>query len=131
MSVVSDAAARAGAKIASGPDVWFVLVQYGPCRDLRTDWWAQPLYAVQFPQDLGRFRLWDDGDGFDVMFKYRGRWRSVVGAWRQLRSPVLDAAENRPCHVTTFGRRVLKRMGVKEWKAKRPSTSGTTSESGR
>lgn len=34
MSVVSDATMRAGAEIASGPDVWFVLVQYGPCKDL-------------------------------------------------------------------------------------------------
>ncbi len=115
MPVVSDATARAGAEIASGPDVWFVLVQYGPCRDLRTDWWSQPLYAVQLPFDLPRFRLHDDADGFDVYFKFRGRWCPLVGAWRQLKRFRLDAAENRACNVVTFGRRILRRMGVKPW----------------
>ena len=119
MSIVSDAAIRAETEIASGPDVWFVLVQYGPCKDLRTDWWAQPLCAVQFPDDLDRFRLWNDGNGFDVMFKFKGRWYPLIGAWRQLKKLNLDAAENRPCSVVTFGRRILKKMGVKPWKARK------------
>ena len=119
MSVISDATTRAEAETASGPDVWFVLVQYGPCKDLRTDWWSQPLYAVQLPVDLGRFRLRDDGSGFDVMFKFRGRWYPVVGAWRQLKRMNLDAAENRACNVVAFGRKILKEMGVKPWKARK------------
>ena len=119
VSIVSDATMRAGTEIASGPDVWFVLVQYEPCKDLRTDWWSQPLYAVQLPDDLDRFRLWDDGNGFDVMFKFHGRWHSVIGAWRQLKRMNLDAAENRACNVVTFGRRILKKMGVKPWKVRK------------
>ena len=115
MSVVSDAAVRAESEIASGPDVWFVLVKYGQCRDLGKDWWSQPLYAVLLPQDLDRFRLWDDGSGFDVMFKFRGRWYPVIGAWRQLKRLNLDASEGRACNVVTFGRRILRKMGVKKW----------------
>ena len=119
LSIVSDATTRAETEIASGPDVWFVLVQYEAHKDMRNDWWAQPLYAVQLPDDLDRFRLWDDGNGFDVMFKFRGRWYSVIGAWRQLKRMNLDAAENRACNVVTFGRRILKKMGVKPWKARK------------
>lgn len=115
LSIVSDATMRAETEIASGPDVWFVLVQYGPCKDLRTDWWSQPLYAVQLPDDLDRFRFWDDGNGFDVMVKFRGRWYSVIGAWRQLKRFHLDAAENRAYNIISFGRRILKPMGVKPW----------------
>ena len=44
MSVVSDATIRAETEIASGPDVWFVLVQYEAHKDMRNDWWSQPLY---------------------------------------------------------------------------------------
>lgn len=119
LSIVSNATMRAEAEIASGPDVWFVLVQYGPCKDLKTNWWSQPLYAVQLPDDLDRFRLWDDGNGFDVMVKFRGRWYSVIGAWRQLKRMNLDAAENRACNVVTFGRKILKKIGVKPWKARK------------
>ena len=119
MSVVSDAAIRAETEIASGPDVWFVLVQYGPCKDLRTDWWSQPLYAVQLPSDLGRFRLKDENDEFSVMFKFRRRWYPLIGAWRQLKRMNLDAAENRACNVVAFGRKILKEMGVKPWKARK------------
>ena len=119
MSVVSDATMRAGAEIASGPDVWFVLVQYGPCKDLKTDWWLQPLCAVRLPNDLDRFRLWSDGTGFDVMFKFHGRWCSVIGAWKQLKRMNLDATENRACDIVTFGLRILKKMGVKPWKARK------------
>lgn len=119
MSVVSDAMTRAGAETASGPDVWFVLVQYGPCKDLRTDWWSQPLYAVQLPSDLGRFRLKDENDEFSVMFKFRGRWYPLIGAWRQLKRMNLDVAENRAYSVVAFGRKILKEMGVKTWKARK------------
>lgn len=119
MPVVSEAAMRAEAEIAAGPDVWFVLVQYGPCKDLRTDWWSQPLYAVQLPSDLGRFRLKDGDDEFSVMFKFRGRWYPLIGAWRQLKKPNLDAAEGRACNIVSFGRRILKPMGVKAWKARK------------
>ena len=119
LSIVSDATTRAEAETASGPDVWFVLVQYETRKDPGNDWWAQPLYAVQLPDDLDRFRLWDDGNGFDVMVKFRGRWYSVIGAWRQLKRMNLDAAENRACNVVTFGRKILKEMGVKPWKARK------------
>lgn len=119
MSIVSNATMRTEAEIASGPDVWFVLVQYETHKDTRNDWWVQPLYAVQLPDDLDRFRLWDDGNGFDVIFKFRGRWYSVIGAWRQLKRMNLDAAENRACNVVTFGRKILKKMGVKTRKARK------------
>ena len=118
MSIVSDATMRAETEIASGPDVWFVLVQYEARKAPGNGWWAQPLYAVQLPNDLDRFRLWDDGNGFDVMFKFHGRWHSVIGAWRQLKRMNLDVAENRACSVVTFGRKILKKMGVKPWKAR-------------
>ena len=74
------------------------------------------LYAVRMPCDAGRFRVWDDGDGFDVLFKLRGRWRRVDAAWRQLNGMGLDPAENRPVALLTFGRKVLKEYGVGEWK---------------
>lgn len=119
LSIVSDATTRAEEETASGPDVWFVLVQYGPCKDLRTDWWSQPLYAVQLPDDLWRFRLRDDANGFDVYFKFRRRWYPLVGVWRQLKRMNLDAAENRACNVVAFGRKILKEMGVKPWKARK------------
>ena len=119
MSIVSDATMRAETEIASGPDVWFVLVQYEACKTPGNGWWAQPLYVVQLPDDLNGFRLWDDDTGFDVMFKFHGRWYSVIGAWRQLKRMNLDAAENRACNVVTFGRRILKKMGVKPWKARK------------
>ena len=114
MSVVSDATMRAEAEIASGPDVFFILCEDGDGTAL-----LGTLYAVQLPSDLGRFRLWDDGKGFDVFFKLRGRWHRVDAVWRQPKRLGLDAAENRPCSVVTFGRRILKKMGVKPWKARK------------
>ena len=99
-------------EIERSPDVFFVLCEDGTGPAL-----YGTLYAVQLPSDLGRFRLWDDGKGFDVMFKLRGRWHRVDAAWRQLKR--LDAAENRPCSVVTFGRKILKKMGVREWKPKK------------
>ena len=101
-------------EIERSPDVFFVLCEDGnrPATLLGT------LYAVQLPSDLDRFRLWDDGAGFDVMFKLRGRWHRVDATWRQLKRLGLDAAENRPCSVVAFGRKILKKMGVREWKPK-------------
>ena len=119
MSVVSDATMRAETETASGPDVWFVLLQYEARKAPGNGWWAQPLCAVQLPNDLDRFRLWNDGTGFDVMFKFHGRWYSVIGAWKQLKRMDLDAAENRACDIVTFGLRILKKMGVKPWKARK------------
>ena len=118
MSVVSDVTMRAETETASGPDAWFVLLQYEARKAPGNGWWAQPLCAVQLPNDLDRFRLWNDGTGFDVMFKFHGRWYSVIGAWKQLKRMNLDVAENRACNVVTFGRKILKKMEVKEWKPK-------------
>ena len=97
-------------EIERSPDVFFILCEDG-------DGPALPgtLYAVRLSSDLSRFRLWDDGEGFDVFFKLRGRWHRVDAVWRRLNRPGLDAAENRPCSVITFGRRILKKMGVKPW----------------
>ena len=92
-------------------DVFFVLCEDGN----RSTTLLGTLYAVQLPSDLGRFRLWDDEEGFDVFFNLRGRWRRVDAVWRQLKRLGLDAAENRPCGVVTFGRKILKKMGVREW----------------
>lgn len=95
------------------PDVFFVLCEDGDGTAL-----LGTLYAVQLSSassDLSRFRLWDDEEGFDVFFKLRGRWHRVDAVWRQLKRLGLDAAENRPCSVVTFGRRILKKMGVKSW----------------
>ena len=100
-------------EIERSPDVFFVL-----CEDRDRTAPLGTLYAVQLSSassDLSRFRLWDDEEGFDVFFKLRGRWHRVDAVWRQLKRLGLDAAENRPCSVVTFGRRILKKMGVKPW----------------
>ena len=99
--------------IERSPDVFFVLCEDGDGPAL-----LGTLYAVQLSSassDLSRFRLWDDEEGFDVFFKLRGRWHRVDAVWRQPKRLGLDAAENRPCSVVTFGRRILKKMGVKPW----------------
>lgn len=115
MSAAEDAETRARPGIEGSPGVFFVL-----CEDGNKAALLGTLYAVQLPSsDVGRFRLWDDADGFDVMFKLRGRWHRVDAVWRQLKSRSLDPAENRPVAITTFGRRILKKMGAKEWKQKR------------
>lgn len=119
MSVVSDATMRAETKIASGPDVWLVLVRHRPCEDLRMNYWSRPVYTVRLPDDLNRFRLWDDGNGFDVMFKFKGRWYPLIGVWRRTGRTNLDVTEIRACNVVTFGRRILKKMGVKPWKVRK------------
>ena len=101
-------------EIERSPAVFFVLVEDGGEAAL-----LGTLYAVRMPCDAGRFRVWDDGDGFDVLFKLRGRWRRVDAAWRQLNGRRLDPAENRPVALVTFGRKVLKEYGVREWKQKK------------
>lgn len=112
MSAVVEHALRS--EIERSPAVFSVLVEdNGEAALLGT------LCTVLMPQDAGRFRVWDDGDGFDVMFKLRGRWHRVDAAWRQLNGKGLDPAENRPVAVTTFGRKVLGEYGVKRWKPKK------------
>ena len=102
-------------EIERSPDVFFILCEDGDGPAL-----LGTLYAALMPQDADRFRVWDDGNGFDVLFKLRGRWRRVDAAWRQLKRRSLDPEESRPVSITTFGRRVLKKTyGVKEWKPKR------------
>ena len=96
------------------PATFFVLVEDGGHAALHGT-----LYAVLMPRDAGRFRVWDDGDGFDVLFKLRGRWRRVDAVWRQLNGMGLDPAENRPVALVTFGRKVLKEYGVREWKPRK------------
>ena len=112
MSAVVEHALRS--EIERSPAVFSVLVEdNGEAALLGT------LYAVLMPQDSGRFRVWDDGEGFDVMFKLRGRGRRVDAAWRQLKGRDLDPAESRPVALVTFGRKVLKAYGVREWKPKK------------
>ena len=112
MNAVVEHALRS--EIERSPAVFSVLVEdKGETALLGT------LYAVQLSSDLSRFRLWDDGAGFDVFFKLRGRWHRVDAAWRQLNGTGLDPAESRPVAVTTFGRKVLKAYGVREWKPKK------------
>ena len=102
-------------EIERSPDVFFILCEDGDGTAL-----LGTLYSVLMPQDAGRFRVWDDGNGFDVLFKLRGRWHRVDAAWRQLKRRNLDPAESRPVSITTFGRKVLKKTyGVKEWKPKK------------
>ena len=97
------------------PDVFFVL-----CDDWNRSTLLGTLYTVQLPSDLSRFRFWDDGKGFDVLFELCGRWHRVNAVWKQLKGRNLDLGESRPVLITTFGRRVLKKTyGVKEWKPKR------------
>lgn len=111
MSEVSDAEARRRRELERAPDVYFIL-----CEDGNRSALLGTLYAVLLPSsDISRFRLWDDGDGYDVMFKLRGRWHRVDAVWRQLKKEGLDPAENRPVSVVTFGRETLKKMGVKPW----------------
>ena len=115
MSAAEDAETRARPEIERSPGVFFVL-----CEDGNGTAPLGTLYAVQLPSsDVGRFRLWDDADGFDVLFKLRGRWRRVDAVWRQLKGRNLDPAESRPIAITTFGRRILKKMGVGEWKPRK------------
>lgn len=114
LSIVSNATMRAETEIASGPDVFFIL-----CEDKNRSAILGTLYSVLMPQDAARFRVWDDKNGFDVLFKLRGRWHCVDAAWRQLKGRNLDPAENHPIAITTFGREVLKKTyGVKERKPK-------------
>ena len=101
-------------EIERSPDVFFILCEDGDGPAL-----LGTLYAALMPQDADRFRVWDDGEGFDVMFKLRGRWRRVDAAWRKLNGRGLDPAENRPVALVTFGRKVLKEYGVREWKPKK------------
>lgn len=97
------------------PDVFFVL-----CEDGEGPAILGTLYAVFMPQDVYRFHVQDDKDGFDVLFELCGRWRRVSAVWKQLKGRNLDPVESRPVLITTFGRRVLKKTyGVKEWKPKR------------
>ena len=116
MSVVSGATMRAEAETTSGTDVFFVL-----CEDGNRTALLGTLYTVQLPSSgLSRFRLWDDGEGFDVLFELCGRWRRVSAVWRRLKGRNLDPVESRPVSITTFGRRVLKKTyGVKEWRPKK------------
>ena len=109
MSAVVEHALRS--EIERSPAVFSVLVEgNGEAALLGT------LCTVHMPCDAGRFRVWDDGEGFDVFFKLRGRWRRVDAAWRQLNGRGLDPAESRPVALVTFGRKVLKTYGVKSWK---------------
>ena len=119
MPVVSDAATRAEAETASGTAVWLVLVRHRPCEDLRMHCWSRPVYTVRLPSDLGRFRLKDEDNEFSVMFEFKGRWYPLIGVWRHIRRMNLDVAENRAYSVVTFGRQILKPMGVKAWKARK------------
>lgn len=99
------------AEIERSPSVFFVLVEDGGRTSV-----LDTLYAVQLPQDIGRFRLRDGLDGFDLQFKLRGRWKAVHAVWRQLKGRNLDPAENRPFAVTSFAKKILEPMGVKKWK---------------
>lgn len=102
-------------EIERSPDVFFVL-----CEDGEGPAILGTLYAVFMPQDVDRFHVQDDKDGFDVLFELCGRWHRVNAVWKQLKGRNLDLGESRPVSVTTFGRRVLKKTyGVKEWKPKR------------
>ena len=105
-------------EIERSPDVFFILCEDGDGAAL-----LGTLYAVIMPQDAGRFRVWDDRDGFDILFELCGRWRRVNAVWRQLKGRNLDPAESRPVSIATFGRKVLKRTyGAKEWKPKEKTT---------
>lgn len=108
-----DPKTRLELEIESYPDVWFVLVDY----KRKDDWWKQPLYAVQLPQDLDRFRLQVKA-GFNVWFKFHNRWYPILGAWKQLKRLNLDAAENIGKGVVNFAGTTLKKLGVKPWKGK-------------
>ena len=112
MSAGTELALRS--EIERSPAVFSVLVEdKGETALLGT------LYTVRMPCDAGRFRVWDDGEGFDVLFKLRGRWHRVDAAWRQLKGRTLDPAESRPVALVTFGRKVLGEYGVKKWKPKK------------
>jgi len=98
---------------------WFVQ-PYMPSCDSRVTKTYNPLYEVELPKDIGRFVLVDDPEGFDVMFKYRGRWRSLCGVcWFRFANEKIDRHDYWPCSVVAFGRRYLReRYNVKEmtWK---------------
>ena len=99
------------AEIERSPSVFFVLVEDGGQTSV-----LDTLYAVQLPQDAGRFRIQDGLDGFYLQFKLRGRWKRVHAVWKQLKGRNLDPAENRPFVVKSFAKKILEPMGVKKWK---------------
>lgn len=102
---------RAEAEIAAGPDVFFVEFEHQSGSSSK-----DPLYAVQLPQDIDLFRLWDDENGLDMMFFYGRRWRRLTGRiWKQRKGLELDAAMNDRVPITSFCRK-LRKMGVKPWK---------------
>ena len=102
-------------EIERSPDVFFVL-----CEDRDRTAPLGTLYAVFMPQDVDRFHVQDDKDGFDVLFELCGRWHRVNAVWKRLKGRNLDPVESRPVLITTFGRKVLKKTyGVKEWEPKR------------
>ena len=112
MSAVVEHALRS--EIERSPAVFSVLVEdKGETALLGT------LHAVRMPCDEGRLRVWDDGEGFYVLFRLRFLWLRVDAAWRQLKGRDLDPAESRPVALVTFGRKVLKAYGVREWKPKK------------
>lgn len=93
------------------PDVYFVEFEHRS-GSLSKD----PLYAVQLPQDIGLFRLWDDENGLDLMFFYGRRWHRLTGRiWKQRKGLELDAAMNDRVPIASFCRK-LRKMGVKRWK---------------
>ena len=114
MSVVSDAAVRAKAEIAASPDVFFVEFEH-PSGSSSKD----PLYAVQLPQDIDLFRLWDDRDGLDMMVFNGRRWCRLTGRiWKQRKGLELDAAMNNRVPIASFCRK-LRKMGVKPWERRK------------
>ena len=94
-------------EIAESPDVFLV----------KPDWLPRgsdhaPRYAVQLPQDGDRFVLIQDYDGIEVMFKYRGVYRSLIrGVYKQTKSLKEDPAEYRYMSVYDFAKRYLLKLG--------------------
>lgn len=78
------------------------------------------LVPVYLPRELDRFVLIDDPYGFDVMLRYRGRWRPLGGdvwlaKWRDGQAPTYASHTN----IVRFGRDILRdRYGAREmsWK---------------
>lgn len=104
---------------------WFVL-PYVPGFDTRVRKTFNPLYEVKLPRDVKRFILVDDTDGFDVMFKYRGRWRPLCDVcWFRFANKKIDQHDYWPCSVVAFGRRFLrerynvKEMTCKQWQSRK------------
>ena len=105
-------------RTAQNARIYFVTVRYCLAQ-LRPS-----LVPVVLPLDRDKFVLIDDPEGFDIMFKHRGRWCNLDGdAWSAQWRPFETQTFAKHIGIVRFGREVLrkkyhaKEMLWSEWEA--------------